>query len=358
MKAARRPLFWFNFTMWILSVVISALLIQLGSLIMSDVPTAGNRITQSDFVDAAQLHTTNANIDAVRVTLAQNANDLEDAAFLLNSRSMDYQNQRASFENWLQTRNATASDDQNPEVVTRVKEIEQLKLAERDAERTIETLEQNAVQENRRLRSLQVDRQDIDAAALAPYEKARNFEVLKVFMLRLALTLPLLLVSAWLVLKKRRSNYWPIYRGFVLFSLFAFFVELVPYMPSYGGYVRTIVGIGLTLIFAHFAIKGMKRYVETKQDEETRPETEKRKLIGYETAVKKISTGICPSCDRQFGAEKSRKITQNPDPKVDFCVHCGFCLFNNCTSCGERENSFYKFCGACGVPSQDPADPT
>ncbi len=30
MKAARRPLFWFNLAMWILSVVISAFLIQLG----------------------------------------------------------------------------------------------------------------------------------------------------------------------------------------------------------------------------------------------------------------------------------------------------------------------------------------
>lgn len=169
-------------------------------------------------------------------------------------------------------------------------------------------------------------------------------------MLRLALTLPLLLVSAWMIAKKRGSNYWPIYRGFVLFSLFAFFVELVPYMPSYGGYVRTIVGIVLTLIAAHFAIKWMKAYVDKKQSEEQQPEADKRKLIAYETAVKKINDCQCPSCDRSFGNPKAKK---EDAPMVDFCVHCGFKLFTKCENCGTRDNSFYKFCGSCGVASGD-----
>lgn len=336
--------------MWILSVVISAFLIQLGSLIMSDVPTAGSRITVDAYINETAQDSVAADIKSVQSALSQNANDIEDAEFLLNSRSMDYRNQRASFESWIQTRTATASDDQNPEVVARVQEIEQLKLAERQAERAIETLRQEAVQQNRRLAELETQRREIRDAAYAPYEKARDWEVLKVFMLRLALTLPLLLVSAWMIAKKRGSNYWPIYRGFVLFSLFAFFVELVPYMPSYGGYVRTIVGIVLTLIAAHFAIKWMKAYVDKKQSEEQQPEADKRKLIAYETAVKKINDCQCPSCDRSFGNPKAKK---EDAPMVDFCVHCGFKLFTKCENCGTRDNSFYKFCGSCGVASGD-----
>jgi hypothetical protein len=355
MKAIRRPLFWYSLGMWVVSIVISAFLIQLGGLIMSDVPTAGKRIDKSEFVDSAQLKSTEADISDLKAALRSNENDIEDARFLLNSRTLDYQNQRANFENWIKTRSATGSSDQNPEVLERVNAIELLKLEERKAQRAVEDLEQDAVVKNRLLQSLQSQYGQILSDANAPYEKARKLEVLKVFMLRLALTLPLLLISGWLIAKKRQSNYWPIYRSFILFSLFAFFVELVPYLPSYGGYVRYIVGILLALLFAHFAIKGMGRYLQNKKNEEQRPETEKRKHIEYETAVKKISSGVCPSCDRQFAAKKSRRSDAQPESNVDYCVHCGFCLFSKCTNCGERENSFYKFCGACGVPSGNEA---
>lgn len=348
----RRPQFWYGLSMWLVSFVISAFLIQLGSLIMSDVPSAGNRIEESAYVDSAKLASVDGQITRSQMALRDNTNATEDARFVLSSRSLDYQNQRASFENWIKTRSATQSNDQNPEVIARVTAIEALKLQEREAERTIEALSQAAVIERRTLNGLQQQRGDILDAARAPYQKALSAEVLKVFLLRLALTLPLLLIAGALIYKKRTSKYWPIYRSFVIFALFAFFVELVPYLPSYGGYVRTIVGIFIAVLVAYFAIKSMNRYMQKKQSEEHQPEAEKRKQIDYETAVKKISNCVCPSCDRPFGDPKARKGT-HPETKVDFCVHCGFCLFDRCESCGERENSFYKFCGACGVPSSN-----
>lgn len=358
MKAIRRPLFWYGLAMWGLSVVISTLLIQLGALIMSDVPTAGKRIVKDDFVNAAQLGTTDAQIAQTEALLNAKKNEIEDARFVLQSRRLDYQNQRASFENWVKTRSATGSDSQNAEVVERVKSIELLKQEERKAGRLIEELQQDVVQTNRNLQDLRSQRSAILAAAKAPYEKAQKREILKVFLLRLTLTMPLLLIAGWLVVKKRESSYWPVYRGFIIFSLFAFFVELVPYLPSYGGYVRYSVGILMALLLAHFSTKAMTRYLQNKQNEEKRPETEKRKLIEYETAIKKISNCICPSCDRQFGEQKTRKGDAQAAPKVDFCVHCGFCLYSSCKSCGERENSFYKFCGACGVPAGNAATQT
>jgi len=348
----RRPQFWYGLSMWLVSFVISAFLIQLGSLIMSDVPSAGKRIDQSAFVNSTQLASVDAQISRNQDMLRDNANATEDARFVLSSRSLDYQNQRASFENWISTRSATQSNDQNPEVVARVTAIEALKLKEREAERTIEDLAQAAMAQNRSLQELEQQRRDIVDAAVAPYQKALSAEVLKVFLLRLALTLPLLLIAGLLVVKKRKSKYWPIYRSFVIFALFAFFVELVPYLPSYGGYVHTIVGIFIAVLVAYFAIKGMNSYMQKKQSEEQKPEAEKRKHIDYETAVKKISNCVCPSCDRPFGNPKPRKGSQT-EATVDFCVHCGFCLFDRCENCGERENSFFKFCGACGVPSSN-----
>ncbi|WP_281991801.1 hypothetical protein [Sulfitobacter geojensis] len=352
MKAVRRPMFWYGLAMWVLSVVISTLLIQLGALIMSDVPTAGKRIAQNDFVNTTELAAIDIAIAQTERLLADKTHEIEDARFVLRSRTLDYQNQRASFENWVKTRSATGADDQNSEVVERVRAIELLKQEERDAGRLVEDLQQEVVAAKRKLQDLRGERSAILAAANAPYQKAQKREVLKVFLFRLVLTLPLLLIAGWLVMKKRQSSYWPVYRGFIIFALFAFFVELVPYLPSYGGYVRYIVGILLALILAHFATRGMARYLQKKQSEEQRPETEKRKLIEYETAIKKISDGVCPSCDRQFGAQNSRKADSTPASNVDFCVHCGFCLYNSCGNCGQRENSFYKFCGACGVPAQ------
>ena len=143
----------------------------------------------------------------------------------------------------------------------------------------------------------------------------------------------------WTLLIRR-----PLARGFVLFALFTFFVELVPYLPSYGGYVRYGVGIILTAIAARYAVRAMRQYLAQRRVEEGRTEPERRRTLGYETALKRMATNVCPGCERP--------IAGGAASPSNFCVFCGLHLFDSCTACGTRKNAFYQFCPSCGVTTE------
>lgn len=163
---------------------------------------------------------------------------------------------------------------------------------------------------------------------------------LRVFLYRLALTLPLLLAAGWLFAKQRKSTWWPFVWGFIFFALFAFFVELVPYLPDYGGYVRYVVGIVVTVLLGRAAILGLNRYLERQKQQESLPETQRRQELGYDVALARLAKGVCPGCERPVDLK---------DGAIDFCPHCGIGLFDRCGSCSTRKSAFVRFCHSCGA---------
>ena len=180
-----------------------------------------------------------------------------------------------------------------------------------------------------------------EPAREAAYKAGKALE-LRIFLLRLVITLPLLLAAAWLFAKKRHGQYWPFVWGFISFALLAFFVELVPYLPSYGGYVRYSVGIVLTALIGRYAIVSLQRYLERQKASEALPDMQRRETLRYDSAMARLGKGVCPGCERAVDFK---------DAKLDFCPHCGIGLVDRCARCAARKSAFARFCFACGTPA-------
>lgn len=341
LRFLRVPERLFAFAMWAVSLIFASFLIGLGGKIVGELPGVERRVALQDFIDPTARVATQATRDSLLRVERDTRSEHDIASQRLAMARSAYASQRESFDAWIATRRATTDPAQDPEVLSRTHVLDTLKTAERTAETRVESLDSTLLAITQ---AQEVNRQaegDLEDAARGSFERARFAQELKVFGIRLALTLPLLLVAGWLIARKRQSEYWPLLRGFVLFALFAFFVELVPYLPSYGGYVRYAVGILTSGVAGVYIIRAMRRYLAQRQRVEQQTEAERRRALPYEEALKRIDAGVCPGCERRIAA--------GPGGPANFCVHCGLRLFDTCGSCQTRKNAFYPYCPSCGV---------
>ena len=339
-RTTRRPEKVYAFVLWILSLIFAASLIGLGGLVISDLPKVSRDIQVEDFIDTAARDALTDAIATNETRLDDNRDALEDARLVLKSARSDLAAGQEGLRAWRETRGVIDRPDTDPELIARTRAVEDLKAQERAALATIERLEANALVLGRENTRLRAENDALPAAALPAYHRAINHQELRVFGLRLAVTLPLLVLAGWLLKRRRSSAYWPLYRGVVLFAAFTFFVELVPYLPSYGGYVWygvAVIAVGIT---GHFVIGAMRRYLAAQRAAETRSEPERRKSIAYETALRKIEAKVCPGCDR--------KIAPRAEGPAEFCEHCGIRHHEPCRECGTSKTAFHRYCGSCG----------
>ena len=335
--------------MWLVSVVLAGFLIGLGSLVIGDLPRVEAPVRIELFMAPGRTAANQSDLEALqRASVAAEVRlaTAEEAATRAQSA---YSAAKETFDNWIATRSATGDRSQDPEVLSRTRALDQLKTAEQTARAA-----RNAVQSERdtlagRIEANRSADQALREAAQPAFERATFVQELKVFAMRLALTLPLLAISAWMLLRRPRGDYWPMKRGFILFSAFAFFVELVPYLPEYGGYVRYGVGIILTLIVGHYVIKGMRAYLKAREADESRAAPERVQSIEYEQAIKKMASRACPGCDRPLPVVEGAQI--------DYCVHCGMHLFNRCEVCATRKFAFFRYCMSCGTAAAREIEP-
>ena len=346
-KGVRVPERAYRIVLWVVSVIFAGFIICLGNLIIGDLPQVENPLSPDQFVEGKAAQAVRAELRQIETKRGAIDDRLAITRLQLEQAQKASTTGTETFQAWIATRGATESAAQNPEVIERTRALEALKGNERALQTTIAELENERLPLSQRENELLTRQSDMQAAAYPAYERAMFWQELRIFGLRLAITLPMLAIATWLVMKKRKSEYWPLMRGFVLAAVFVFFVELVPYLPSYGGYIRYIVGIVLTLAAGHFLIKNMRAYLEKRAEVERQAEDERRKLVSHDEAFKKMGARVCPGCDRPIAAMEGSES--------NFCVHCGMTLFNHCGHCNTRKMAFFRFCMSCGTPAESGA---
>jgi len=344
----RQPQKVFTLTMWVLSLLFAACLVGLGSLVIRDLPRVEGTMQMEDFVDQKRMEAHDASIASMEVQLEDLHQLKEDEQAEVFAAQADYQAAQDNFEAWLANRTVTEADEQNAAVVERTRQVEEKRLAVREETADVEAVGAQAMAVTRQLQAERVAKSELWADARPAYEAANARVRNRVFLYRLAVTLPLLIIAGFMLARFRGSKYWPLYRGFIVAAAFAFFVELVPYMPSYGGYVRYGAGVVAIIIAGHFVIKAMQGYLERQKTAEAKSESERRKSIAYETALSKMNANTCPGCDRS--------IVHKDGMTSDYCVHCGLRLEADCGNCGTHKIAFHKFCLACGHDCREDHD--
>ncbi|MBV2216904.1 MAG: serine endopeptidase [Diaphorobacter sp.] len=339
-KSLRLSEKWFRRGLWLVALVFASFLIGLGGTVVGDLPKVETPLALDDFLDRPAAQALRTQVKEARQAEQDAQTALEQAQLQRNKARSESSAERETFNNWLAARSVTQRAEHDPEVLARTRALDALKQAERSTQKMVEQQQQAALDARQTAAAAQQRLGQMESGAYDKLHAERRKVELRVFLYRLALTLPLLAIAAWLFVKKRKGTYWPFVWGFIFFALFAFFVELVPYLPSYGGYVRYVVGIGVTALVGRYAILALNRYLERQKLAEALPDQERRKELSYDVALARLAKNVCPGCERPVDLK---------DGKTDFCPHCGIGLFDHCGQCSTRKSAFAKFCHACGT---------
>lgn len=332
---------WFNRGLWFIAFLFAYFLVGLGGAIVGDLPKIESKLSVEDFVYQKNKSKLTEKLKLLEQESILASEKLEQSKLELQTARSDYQAAKQAFDAWITTRHATQKAENDNDLVNRTANIERLRKKERNYLASMEDIQKdllNITQEKSQIsRDLSILQNDARKQFEADYKKIE----LRVFLYRLAFIVPLLAVSTYLFVKHRKKSYWPFVWGFIIFSLFAFFVELVPYLPSYGAYVRYTVGIVVTLLVGKYSIVALQKYLEQQRELEQQPEPQRKKDIEYDLALTRIGKGICPSCERPIVKEND-----------NFCQHCGIEIFEKCGSCQTRKITFSKFCFHCGKKTE------
>ena len=338
-----------------ISTILCIFLILLSNRIIGDLENTTKRPYPDNFENKTALTLLDIDIEKQNSELEIINSKKETIEKTIGTAKENYANEKQSFDNWLQTRKTLGSPDKDHEVIDRAKKLDDFYKVEQDWRLQLNTLQNQIDETVKQMQEIQKSIYKEQSEAYEKYEKELKRYELKVFLIRLIFVAPILTLGIFFFVRLRRHKFYPLYFGFTLFSFYVFFFGLVPYLPSYGGYIRYSVGVALSVGLGYYAIKYIRKFIDEKQAELKISTQERAKKIQRAVAEKALENHFCPSCGKDFLLRKwefpAEKNTGTDTYKhvTTFCRHCGLELFKNCNNCDTKNFAHLLFCSSCGT---------
>jgi hypothetical protein len=339
---------------YVIAIVLCGFLISFSTKFLGDIDDWKEHPMVEEYIDQNLKDEKNQEIAEVERQIQLKQEKIYTIEKTVRIANSNYQKAKESYDNWLQARKTVGSPNEDNEVISRANQLDDIYKTQQAWELQMASIND----EIQALRDQQQERyqaiQDDEQHAYEEQNKAYRKYNLKIFLIRLAVILPLLLLGIYFIVKFRKHKYWPLFLGYILFSFYAFFFGLVPYLPSYGGYIRYTVGIILSVVFGIYAINKIRAFMERKKSELKESTQDRAKKVQSETAEKALDNHMCPSCGKDFivkGWDKSvgkKTRTEALGMVTNFCRFCGLELFKPCNKCGHENYAHLPFCANCG----------
>jgi prefoldin subunit 5 len=318
------------------STILCIFLILLSNRIIGDLDSTTKRPYTEYFEDKSALDLLDKEMDKQDTELESLYSKKETVEKTIATANDNYANEKQSFDNWLQARKTLGSPDKDKEVIDRANRLDDFYKVEQEWRAQLNALQSQIDEIEKEKRVIQQSIYNEQSEAYAKYEVEIKWYDLKVFLIRLVFVAPVLALGIFFFVRFRRHKFYPLYFGFTLFSVYAFFFGLVPYLPSYGGYVRYSVGVVLSVGLGYYAIKRIRKFIDQKQAELKISTQERAKKIQTTTAEKALENHFCPSCGKDFLLRKWEfSVANNTETDIykyvtTFCRHCGMEIFKQC----------------------------
>lgn len=338
---------------YLIAFVLFVFLVSLSNKLMSDMDSWEDEPQLEDYENTSLLNSYKAKIDQKELKIEQEQEKRARIETTLKTIENQYKNAESSFNNWVESRKAIGSPKQNKEITQRAKKLDGLYQIQQEWKTALLKSEQAIQALEKQKEEVWYQKKEETLRAYTQLEEAYRAYSLKVFLIRLLFILPILLLGIFFMLRFRKHTYWPLFLGFVFFSFYAFFFGLVPYLPSYGGYIRYTVGIVLSIVLGIYALNKIKTFIETKKKELAASSAERAKKLQPTIAEKALDNHMCPSCGKDFLVKTWSQSLRRKDHTTyasvtNFCRYCGLQLFKPCSNCGTQNFAHLPYCTNCG----------